>query len=78
MRLVDEVPCHKLSVSKVLKKLGLGKHSHTFEKNEINYDAFKQLEETDLRDLDIPIGARAIIRGEIKRIKNEETISKNK
>ncbi len=78
MPLVDGSVCHQSTVSEVLKRLGLEKHSHIFEKNEINYKAFKLLEESDLRDLELPIGARAILRDEIKRIKNDETIRKCK
>ena len=74
--LVDEILCQKSTVAEVLKKLGLEKHAHKFEENEINYDAFKELEENDLRDLEIPIGPRARIRAEIKRIQKQETISK--
>ena len=48
-----------------------------FEENDINYGAFIALEESDLRDLNVSVGDRAIMRKEIKTINIEENTGNN-
>ena len=68
----------KPTVSQVLEKMGLEEHAQLFEENAIDYDAFMALQESDLCDLNIPIGIRAKIRKEIEGNKHEENAGNDK
>ena len=55
-------------VRNILIGLGLEKYCATFEENEVDFDAFLQLQDEDYKDMKIPIGPRRKIKTEINRI----------
>ena len=72
-----DIDSGKCRVVKILKKHKLDKYLHIFEENEIEYDDFIRLSDDNLRELNIPMGARMKIRDEIESIKEGGTRKSN-
>ena len=59
-------------VDAILIRLGLDQFRKVFRDNYIDLEAFKELNDSDMADLKLPIGAKSKIRREISRIQSEE------
>ena len=62
----------------ILHRLALDKFIKVFQDNYIDFDAFQGLTESDMTNLELPIGARSKIRQEISRMKATEVAGRCK
>ena len=66
----------KPTVKQVLETIGLGEYYCRFEEEEFDYDAFLEVTDEQLRELNLKMGPRTKILTEIDRIKREQSSSK--
>ena len=60
-------------VSEWLENLGLGKYAEVFAEHEIDFLALPRLNEEDLRELGLPLGARRNLQAAIEKLSEDET-----
>ena len=63
-----------LTVQQILERIGLIEYWDVFEKNEFDVEAFMNLEDKDLKELDIPHAPQKAIKEEIQRINIRATL----
>ena len=62
---------------RVLALLQLDKYLATFEKDEVDYEGFLELDDNELKEMKIPIGARKKIVKEIEELKKHPLPTSN-